>query len=75
MHRHLQTALSRSKRCSARRIADRDRGADCPKCGETVTRVAVASPHVSGLSSLHERDTQDGRYARLRHAAGCGCCV
>jgi putative FmdB family regulatory protein len=58
-----------------RRIADRDRGADCPKCGEAVTRVAVASPHVGGLSSLHERETRDGRYARMRHAAGCGCCV
>lgn len=58
-----------------RRIADRDRGADCLKCGEAVTRVPLASPHVSGLSSLHERDTQDGRYARMRHAAGCGCCI
>jgi putative FmdB family regulatory protein len=58
-----------------RRIADRDRAADCPTCGDSAARVAVAGPHVGGMSSLHERETGDGRYARMRHAGGCGCCV
>jgi putative FmdB family regulatory protein len=58
-----------------RRIADRDRAAYCPKCRDPATRVVAASPHVGGMGSLHERETGDGRYARMRHARGCGCCV
>jgi putative FmdB family regulatory protein len=58
-----------------RRIADRDNAASCPQCGDGAQRVAAASPHVGGTRSLHERETSDGRYARMRHAAGCGCCV
>ena len=46
-------------RCGAfaelRRIADRDRAAYCPKCGDGAMRLVAASPHVGGLSSLHER--------------------
>ena len=58
-----------------RRIADRDGAASCPKCGNAAARVVAASPHVGGLGSLHERETGDGRYARMRHATGCGCCA
>lgn len=57
-----------------RPIAERDRATNCPRCGEAATRL-VASPHVGGMQSLHERETSDGRYARMRHAAGCGCCT
>jgi putative FmdB family regulatory protein len=58
-----------------RRIADRDRAADCRKCGDSAMRVIAASPHVGGMRSLHEREAGEGRYPRMRHAGGCGCCV
>ena len=59
---------------ATRRIADRDQATDCPKCGRPATRL-VSSPHVGGVQSLHARETSDGRYARMRHAGGCGCCT
>ncbi len=58
-----------------RRIADRDSAAACPKCSGTATRVVAVSPHVGGVGALHARETSDGRYARMRHMAGCRCCV
>ena len=57
-----------------RTIAERDRETACPKCGQAAARL-VASPHVGGVRALHDRETSDGRYARMRHAGGsCSCC-
>lgn len=56
-----------------RPIAERDRATACPQCGTTAMRL-IASPHVGGMRMLHDRETSDGRYARMRHGAGCSCC-
>jgi putative FmdB family regulatory protein len=72
-----------------RSLSDRNNPCACPSCGEDSPRVFVHAPRQSLLSSdqrfaydtnersqhapMMSRDS-DGRYARLRHPAGCGCC-
>lgn len=73
-----------------RSLAQRNDPADCPDCGAASPRVFASAPRLACLSTetrtaleINERarheprssSQQDGgRYGRLKHPAGCGCC-
>jgi putative FmdB family regulatory protein len=69
-----------------RSMAQRDEPVACPDCGAAAPRVFVSAPRLALLASgtrsamdTNERARHEpkksGEYARLRHPAGCGCCV
>jgi len=69
-----------------RSMAQRDEPVACPDCGGVSPRVFVSAPRLALLASgtrsamnTNERARHEpkksGEYTRLRHPAGCGCCV
>ena len=66
-------------RCGAfdalRPLSQRDQAADCPACGQASPRVfASAAPLALSGGGARAEPSNGGGYARLKHAAGCGCC-
>jgi len=67
-----------------RPMADRDRAAACPRCGQGATRRLAAGPAQIGAGGVGEarrrligrqnRALADGSYPRMRHPLSCGCC-
>lgn len=65
-----------------RSMSDRDRPATCPACGQEAPRLVGSAPHPTSMDPLARRLASQraenieaaGRYARMRHAAGCRCC-
>lgn len=69
-----------------RSLADRNQPAPCPACSGASPRVFVTAPRLALLDggTRHAMATNEraqhapqssADYARLRHPAGCGCCV
>jgi putative FmdB family regulatory protein len=70
-----------------RSLAQRNEPAACPQCGTVAPRVLAATmPRLALLEAATRRayETNEraaheprasGSYARLRHPAGCGCCL
>lgn len=75
---------------AVRRMAERDAACACPSCGADARRLAVGAPGLAHLPAdtrkamdINERarheprsssEGSDGRYGRMRHPSGCGCC-
>ena len=69
-----------------RAVAQRDEPAACPDCGAAAPRVFVTAPRLALMDggkrtalATNERARHEPKssrdYARLKHPAGCGCCV